>query len=201
MTHYEVIPVPDSPARSPLFTTKTTTQDWTRSGTTYEQEQHTHRSNPYMPYEDRETAIADLFPSHTSMGGYELAYVGDGYILCADCVRKAFDDPTEPDHEALHNGEITASQLGDDYGTGDYCDHCNAAIREPGCADCGTEEGDDKFHAPVFVKESGDAQICATCMARHVVEETATKTGKGIYEVELNTPWYGGGTYRADWTS
>lgn len=199
MTHYEVIPVPDSPARAPLFTTKQTDTSYHPGQTPYEQE-HVYRSNQYMPCEDRETAINELFPAYAWPGGYPLAYVGDGYLLCADCVRKAFDDPTEPDHDALHNGEIQASQLGDNRGTGTYCEHCDAAIIEPACADCGTEEGDG-FHYPAFVKESGDAQICASCMSRHVVEETATKTGKGIYEVELNTPWYGGGTYRAHWTS
>ncbi len=167
---FDILPVGSSLARSPYFTF-------------YEY----GKELPYSYSSSWETAMNDAFSQYAFPGGYTVLYLTDGDILCASCARAHYMDTGERLDHAI---------AGDNWGTGEYCGRCDAIIVEPGCADCGDEYGDG-FHEPTFVKDSGEAQICARCMARHVVNGDTDKVGKLAYDVGLNVPWYGGGHYTA----
>jgi hypothetical protein len=167
---FDILPVGSSPVSDPSFY-------MTENGKV-----NTWRSYA-RSYDD---ALDDAFSAHAWPGGYDLLYFTDGDIVCADCARE---------HWIATGIRLEASTAGDNRGTGTYCGACEREIIARCCADCGDEEDDDRFHSPAFGRISGDVQICARCMAQHVVDGTAWKTGKGTYDIELNGPWYGGGTY------
>jgi len=169
-TTFEILPVGSSLASEPYFT-------FYENG----------KELPYSYCSSWDTALEAAFEPYAWPGGYTILYFTDGDIVCSECAKAHY----------METGErLDGSTAGDDYGTGEYCGQCSAVIVEPGCADCGDEYGDG-FHEPTFVKDSGDAQICARCMAHHVVDGNAWKVAKLRYRVDLDTPWYGGGVYSA----
>jgi hypothetical protein len=170
-TALDIIPVGSTEARSPWYRIVEDGHEWMFWAESYDD------------------ALWFAFPETVS--GYPVMYVGDGFICCRECAVQHWHETGE--RLTLHYG-------GDDYGTGEWCE-CGAEIVPPGCADCGDtwerapgEYG--RIHEPVFQRVNGDAQICARCMAAHVVNGDAWKTGKLTYDVAFNGPWYGGGTYR-----
>lgn len=189
-TTYHIQPVPDSLARSPLFTTETIRTD--QYGDT-----HSDKSNPYMPYKSREEAEESLFRPYAWPGGHDVVWVGDGFLLCAVCALKAYREPDEADHEAIHNGELTASvyYIDAEDSAGVICDGCQEYIIQPHCAECGTDTDDDHFIEPLFTHTQYGIVLCAHCLAGMVVRGEAYKTGKREYEVNYQRST--GGTYRS----
>jgi hypothetical protein len=165
---FDILPVGSSPVSDPSFSF------WVNG-----QETHFNYARSYGD------ALDEAFGARAWPGGYDVLYYTDGDIVCADCARE---------HWIATGIRLDASTAGDNWGTGEYCGWCEREIVARCCADCGEEEGDD-FHYPAFGRINGDVQICARCMAQHVIDGTAVKTGKGTYDVELNVPWYGGGSY------
>ncbi|MDQ3540313.1 MAG: hypothetical protein M3440_06455 [Chloroflexota bacterium] len=174
MTAYHVIALPTSSARAPMFITEIHRTDYRSGHVDIEQ------SNPYMPFDTREAAEASMFPARAWPGGYDIAYVGDGFVICSECALKAYRDDGEPDHEGLHNGEIIASVWHADTedSGGVTCDHCNEYIVEPFCVECGDEEGDDLM----FRHDNYNMFIHPKCLAERVIRGDVVKTSKRTYE-------------------
>jgi hypothetical protein len=177
---FEILPVGTSPVRAPYFAF-------------YEDGKEMHYS-----YADTwEKGMQDAFPPYAWPGGYAVAYFDfhDGAELCANCARAHY----------METGiRLDADNVGDSdrahYGCGIWCDGCDAEIVPPSCADCGADTFDNapgysNFHTPAFRHEYGDRQICARCMAQHVISGHAEKVAKGTYRLANDADWYApGGT-------
>jgi hypothetical protein len=169
---FDILPIGSSPVREPGFLAHVNGQ----------------ASPHYQWYDSWQSVYDDVFPAQAWPGGYVILWYVDGDILCADCAKE---------HWMQTGIRLPHDLAGDNYGMGEYCGNCNAVIVEPGCADCGDECGDG-FHEPAFIRINGDAQVCARCMADHVVSGDAVKVGKLRYDVAFNGPWYGGGEFVAE---
>jgi hypothetical protein len=118
-------------------------------------------------FADFENAVNTAFPFYAWPGGYPIVYVGDGYMLCAKCMRSAWTDETDADYENAHNGEISGSVLESPRSQGEMCDGCNEYIPgcEPHCADCGKEEAE--WVGEGYTTDSGEDEYCPKCMANY----------------------------------
>jgi hypothetical protein len=175
-TVFEILPVPTSPARAPMFA-------YFEDG----QEQHYSYASTW------EEGIREAFTPYAWPGGYAVAYYDECSELCADCAR---------DHYMETGIRLVHDNVGDSdrahYGAGIWCDNCSAEIVPPSCAECGADTFDNQpvyghFHSPAFWHAYGDRQICARCMAQHVVNGHAHKTGKGTYHLDNDAVWYAPG--------
>ncbi len=171
MSQFFVEVVGSSSVFAPLFTNKIVDND----GYVYE-------SNPYMPFEDYESAARDMFPSH-GYGQVDILYLGDGYYICAECAFKAFMGADEPDSEAIANGDLSGAAYNVDTedSRGVSCQSCDEYIIEPFCAGCWNDLSHDMVREPIFSEDSCGVNMCAGCMA-----EAVTKTGKLRYEVHTD---------------
>lgn len=173
---FEILPVGHSPARAPFFT------------------YHEDGEQRSWDYADSWQAGMDsAFSTYAWPGGYALAYYDfdDGSELCADCAREHYmDTGIRLDGDTVGNSDRAH------YGTGIWCDGCSAVIVEPHCAECGREEDHEHYASPTFLKDNGDGLLCAHCMAEHVTNGHAMKTGLLTYQLDRD-PWYGGGEWFA----
>jgi hypothetical protein len=137
-------------------------------------------------YRSQDSALLAAFHPFAD-GGYAMVYANshDGSILCSACVRKAWSDHADADHIAIRTGQIVGMPDHEPSSTGQACEGCNQYLPgcAPHCADCTTDLDDEKFHGPVFVKESGDVLYCARCVAERIVNGYAEKTGRLAYDL------------------
>jgi hypothetical protein len=140
----------------------------------------------------------DTIPDYLWPGGYAVEYVTpDGDILCGACVRNAFLDDHLSDHDMAINGEIAGpcEAHESEHSTGLMCDGCNEWIIEPHCVECTNAftRSDQTSPYPwfdaAFGDDSGSILICATCLAKQVIDDQAVKTGKRTYQL-TGDQWY-----------
>lgn len=147
--------------------------------------------------------LAAAVPSYIWPGGYAAEYTTpDGSALCGECVRKAFTDPADADHDNAAAGSIAGPHEAhpSQHTTGLQCEGCNEWIVTPNCAECAKEltRTDPTTPYPWFDEAYGDETrsllICARCLAQLVTKGDAAKAGKRTYSA-TGSHWYAPATF------
>jgi hypothetical protein len=134
----------------------------------------------------------DTIPDYFWPGGYAAEYVTpDGDVLCGACVRKAFTDEHDADHDNAIAGQLPGpcEAHNSERSTGLMCDGCNEWIVEPHCVECSTEFTPPGVTCGIFVDDSGSVLLCGHCLAQEVVSGGAVKVGKRAYQL-TGDQWY-----------
>lgn len=144
--------------------------------------------------------LIDAVPAGWTFG-YPHGYIGDGYLLCPDCVRAqvaangggdSAGCPVDPDQMAC---ELFV--YGETPQDGDTCDHCTQYIpgAEPYCGDCG---GDGSASELVY-SHSGDRVLCRDCIAAALIatrRDTVARPGRdAAYLIAPHNYLIAGSTY------